>query len=581
MTTIFLRCAVIVLLAIFFFNAEMAISAVKDEKQKSVDYSKSEASKLSTETKKQKNLSKKKSASSKKKVARKKSYNELALEKAKKLSGVSPFEIDAEFKVHGRIDEVILEHLKKKNLTPAKLCSDAVFVRRVYLDLTGRIPTSQQAQSFIDDKSTNKREKLVDSLISSDEFNQYFSMLFCDFLRVKAEFPINLWPNAAQAYHRFIYKSLADNVPYNEMVRRVLVSTGSNFRCGEVNFFRAMQAKNPEGIAAAVALSFMAMRYEALPKEKQQNMSAFFSRVAYKSTKEWKEEIVYDNPAKVAPFKGKFLDGTEISLDANQKPRVAFAQWLCEKGNPYLSRAIVNRMWTWLFGTSIVSPVDDMFAKREKACEKLLDVMAKDFEESNFDIKKFCKNVVMSRAYQQSSIPQSEPEAARKNFAVYGMRQMSAEQLIDALCKISGTSESYSSTTPEPYTTMPDDASAVSIPDGSVTSSFLELFGKPSRDTGLVSERVLAPSSSQRLHMINSSHVRAKIERAPVMNKIYAMGGGQRAFENLSLTILSRYPTYEERLAFVEYAKKNKNTRHRLIDIAWAMINSEEFINRH
>ena len=504
------------------------------------------------------------------------------IEASKPFKDISPFEADSDFKPVCLIDEIVFAHLKERGLTPAKLCSDAVFVRRAFLDLTGKIPSPSKAKSFIDDKSPDKREKLVNELLGSSEFCSYFSMLFCDFLRVKAEFPINLWPNAAQAYHRFIYKSLEDNIGYDEMTKRILTSEGSNFRIGEVNFFRAMQGKNAEGIASCVALSFMGIRYEGLSETKKNELAAFFSRVSYKSTKEWKEEIVFDDPSKRKPFLGVFPDGTTVALSAEDNPRKAFSDWLCKRGNPYFARAAANRIWNWLFGVPVVSPVDDMFASNPPVSQKLLDELASELEKSDFNLRAFCKTILMSRTYQQSSIPTCDPEKARENFGVYGVRQLGAEQLIDAVCSVSGTSESYGSTTPEPYTTMPDDASAVSIPDGSITSSFLELFGKPPRDTGLDAERVVSPSTSQRLHMINSTHVRKKIESGPALRQIYRLGG-QKAFESLSLAILSRYPTYDERLAFRDYVpmKDNKNSWLKLVDSAWAMLNSEEFLNRH
>lgn len=504
------------------------------------------------------------------------------LEKIAKSEPASPFEVDDDsFKPVCKIDNVVLKNLKDLNLKPAKLCSDAVFLRRVYLDLTGTIPTRDEAAKFINSKDFKKREKLVDSLIGSDDFVTYWTMKFGDNLRIKAEFPINLWPNAAQAYSRYVSKSLEDNVPYDKFVYNMLTSSGSNFRVGEVNFYRAMQARTPESIAGCVALTFMGMRIEKLPAEKQAEIANFFSRMTYKSTKEWKEEIVFYDPSKRASFSGVLPDGKEVKLGPDGDPREEFAKWLTAKGNPYFSRAAANKIWSWLFGTEIVYPVDDMFAENKPASQELLDALASEFEKLDFDLRKFMRMIVLSRTYQQSPIPQSEPVQTRKNFGVYGVRQLDAEVLIDILCKVTGTSETYSSTTPEPYTMLPNYKTAVSLPDGSITTSFLELFGKSPRDTGLFQEKTLAPSPSQRLHMVNSSHIRNKIERGPALKPIFKLGSG-RLLDPLYLTVLSRYPTSEEKNIYAKFKLDEKNgSWSKIIDAPWVLFNSEEFLNRH
>lgn len=149
------------------------------------------------------------------------------------------------------------------------------FIRRATLDLTGRIPSPERLEAFLDDESPNKREKLVDELLASDEFVNYMSLRLGDILRIKAEFPINLWPNAAQAYTRFIRKSLSDGLGWDEMARRMLSSSGSNFRVGEVNFLRAMQSRTPESTASCAALTFMCARYDKIPEERRKAFASF------------------------------------------------------------------------------------------------------------------------------------------------------------------------------------------------------------------------------------------------------------------------------------------------------------------
>ncbi len=497
--------------------------------------------------------------------------------KALKLSDASPYETGAPAQAPANHIDVIVRSLHKSHsLAPANQASDAVLCRRLYLGLTGTLPTVEQLRAYLDDASADKRERLIDALMASDNFVDYWALKFGDIFRVKAEFPVNLWPNAAQAYDRFIRECIMRNVSYGEMARRMLCASGSNFRVGEVNFYRAMQSRDAPSMASSAALTFMGMRFEKLPREKRDQMSAFFSRVLLKSTKEWKEEVVVNDISKRAPFKGVLPDGWEVDVGEEADLRAIFAGWLTAKGNPYFSRAFANRAWAWIFGQPIVSPVDDMFADNPPVCTELLDFLGEYFQSQNFDVRKLFKLIAMSNTYSQSFIPRSEPGAARKFFAVYPVQRLDAEVIIDALCALTDSTEIYSSTTPEPYTTLPNYARAIALPDGSITTSFLELFGKPARDTGTAAERVNAANSSQKLHMVNSTHIRSKLSRSPKLRAIFKLPAPQ-AFRTLYLSILSREPTRAEAAAYL----KAKPDWNRVNDLAWALVNTEEFINSH
>jgi len=238
---------------------------------------------------------------------------------------VAPFESRAGLTGHGRIDELAFDQWKRLGIQPANPCSDEVFVRRVYLDVIGTLPTPEEASQFLSDQDPNKRGALIDRLLERSEFADYWAMKWSDLLRVKSEFPINLWPNAVQAYYRWIRTSIKDNLPYDRFVRELLVSNGSNFRVPEVNFYRAVQSKEPQTIAQAVALTFMGARAGNWPKARLEGMAAFFSQIGYKSTAEWKEEIVYFDPQKSAPGSplgpAVFPDGTPAHLAPGQDPR--------------------------------------------------------------------------------------------------------------------------------------------------------------------------------------------------------------------------------------------------------------------
>src|SRR5690242_10236791 len=229
---------------------------------------------------------------------------------------------------HGRVDELVFARLQQLGIQPANLSSDAVFLRRAYLDVIGTLPTAEEAQKFLDDSNPAKRAALIDALLERGEFADYWANKWCDLLRVKAEFPINLWPNAAQAYHHWLRASIRENKPYDRFVREMLTESGSNFRNPPVNFYRAMQNREPQGIAQTVALTFMGARAEKWPAAQLADMGAFFSRIGFKETGEWKEEIVHFAAAKPAVTLGKFPDGAAIKLAPADDPREVFANWL-------------------------------------------------------------------------------------------------------------------------------------------------------------------------------------------------------------------------------------------------------------
>ncbi len=482
------------------------------------------------------------------------------------------------------IDEHVLAKLKEHNIKPANLCSDAVFVRRVYLDVIGILPDGPEVREFLRDTSKNKRAKLIDKLLARDEFAEYWSLKWSDILRIKAEYPIKLWPNAVQAYHRWIYECLRENKPYEKIAREMLTSSGSNFRVPQVNFYRAVQQKNPSSIASAIALTFMGTRLEKWPEDKRKNLEVFFSRVAYKTTAEWKEEIVYLDPSATESINATLPDGKKVQIKPGQDPRQVFADWLVSPDNPYFAQAIVNRIWFWLMGRGIVQEPDDIRKDNLPCNPELLAFLEKELVKSKYDLKHIYKLILNSRTYQQSSIPQSNSKEIESLFACYPIRQLDAEVLVDALCKITGTKESYQSPIPEPFTYVPEEHRSINLADGSITSQFLEMFGRPSRDSGLLTERNNTPSDSQRLHMLNSTHIQKKIEQGPKLRNMVKIGNRKPnlLIEMLYLNILSRKPTAEETRIVKEYFKtKGINRGQAINDIIWALINSKEFLFKH
>jgi hypothetical protein len=502
------------------------------------------------------------------------------------LFAATPFENPGDVTPEGRIDELVFARLTELNLEPAQLCSDPVFVRRVYLDVTGTLPTAAEARQFILDRDPAKRGKLIDQLLARDEFADYLALKWGDVLRIKAEFPINLWPNAAQCYYHWIRDSIRTNQPCDQFARDLLTSSGSNFEVPPVNFYRAMQTRTPSGIAQIVALSLLGERADHWPSNNLARLAVFFANVGYKSTGEWKEEIVYFNPASTnaGALNGScpavLPDGRKVTLSPDEDPRVVFADWLTK--SPQFARNVANRAWFWLLGRGIVQEPDDFRPDNPPSNPQLLAFLAGQFEASGYDFKALYRLILNSKTYQLASLPKTASPEAAANFASYPLRRLDAEVLIDAMDQITSTNELYSSAIPEPYTFIPDNLRSIALPDGSITSSFLEMFGRPSRDTGLESERNNRITAAQKLWLLNSTAMQHKIESSRMIT--YQTATNRPPAEVVSgmyLGILSRFPTAAETSTAVTYFQSGIARKQATVDLAWALMNSTEFLYRH
>jgi hypothetical protein len=492
------------------------------------------------------------------------------------------FESPAPAVARNTIDELVFTRLKLLGVRPAHPCSDAVFLRRAHLGVIGTLPSEQEAKTFLSSQDPDKRSALVDRLLEREEFADYWAMKWSDLLRVKSEFPINLWPNAVQAFHRWIRTSIKENMPYDRFVGAMLKASGSNSRVPQVNFYRAVRSKEPKVIAQTVALTFMGARAEKWPEDRLSGMIPFFSQIEYKPTAEWKEEIVIFRPAKALP-NAIFPDGKPARLSPGQDPREIFADWLVDPNNPWFARNIANRIWSWLLGRGIIHEPDDIRDDNPPSNPDLLAYLERELILSHYNLKHLYRLILDSETYQLSSIPASDTPPDESSFACFPLRRLEAEVLIDALDQITGTSEQYASAIPEPFTFIPENQRSIALADASITSPFLETFGRPPRDTGLESERNNLPTAAQRLHLLNSSHIQRKIEQGPKLSSLLrAASGGQELTNDLYLTILSRYPTEEEVHHVTAYYQSFVGSkREALQDIVWALINSAEFLCRH
>ncbi|MEI6278219.1 MAG: DUF1553 domain-containing protein [Verrucomicrobiae bacterium] len=500
-------------------------------------------------------------------------------------SAIQPFEKESGTRLipplSATLDSLVVKR-KAAGIPRTRMCSDEVFLRRVFLDVIGTLPTKEEAVAFLADKSEGKRAELINRLLERPEYADYWGMKWGDILRVKSEFPVNLWPNATQAYDAWIRASLRQNMSCSEFAHRLLTSEGSNFRDPPVNFLRAAGSREPEALAAASALTFMGERISNWPPKKRTDLARFFSRVGFKKTKEWKEEIVFfdiSRHEKKPAAAARLPDGTEVKLAPDADPREIFFQWLVTSPNSPFARNAANRLWFWIFGKGIIQEPDDSRPDNPPSNPELLAWLAKQLESARYDTKHLLRIILNSDTYQLSSIPPAGKSAA----GPYVVRRLEAEVLIDAINQITGSHEEYMSMIPEPFTFLPEAMRSIALPDGSITSSFLELFGRPPRDTGLLAERTAEITTTQRLSLLNSGDILSKISKSNKLNALIdTVQTPQEAVPLLYLTILSRYPTAEEKATIAAYDLTSKSgKKQKMLDVAWALMNSPEFLYRH
>ncbi|MDO9633724.1 MAG: DUF1553 domain-containing protein [Paludibacter sp.] len=445
------------------------------------------------------------------------------------------------------------------------LCADEVFLRRTFIVLTGRLPDVETTRQFLTSKETGKRSLLIDKLLNSDEFVAYQVLRWGDILRIKSEFPSNLWPNAVQAYNRWLREQIKANTPYNIFVRELLLAQGSNFKAPAVNFYRAFLKKTPENVYENINLLFLGNR-----SVKDEGYRCF-SQVKYKSTKEWKEEIVYVDFL-LSPQKEniRMPDKKILELKEGSDWRTAYVDWLTSDQNHRFASMMANRMWYWIMGAGIVHEPDDWGEHNPPANQKLLDYLTKQFIQSGYDMKAFYKMVLNTTAYQSNATPDG----------YFVSQRIPAEVFVDVLADLTGISDTYRSRVPEPFTIYPAGTRSVDLGDATVSSSALELFGRASRDVSLESQRNSMLTARQLLYLMNSSELEERIRKSEILNKICSEKKELKGIcTEITLMTLARYPSAEEIALFQQYAKTNKlSLRNLASDILWTQINSSEFI---
>ena len=410
--------------------------------------------------------------------------------------------------------------------------TSCVWCRRAYLDLAGRIPTMEEAKAFAADTAPDKRTRLVDRLLAAEDFADYWAMRYCDILRVKSEFPINLWPNAVYVYHRRIRESVAKDESWLDFACALLEASGSNFRDAETNFLRASAKRTAEGLYEMASLTFLG--------EASAEYAGYFAPVAFKSTREWKEEIVYLEPSG---------DLTPARFAARLKGDL----------NSRFAAAQARRVWEWIFcGTPS--------ADEEKR-------LVESYRRGDYRLKPLLRDIVLSDAYAQGSVTGTFP-----------VRRLDAEVLDDAICALTGSKREFQSIAPEPFTFLPPERKSVLIEDGSISNAFLILFGRPARDSGLMSERHNDVTAKQRLYLFNSGKLYGRLAKITDSKKFHAQPYAAM-LEELYWRFLGRPPAARERDILNRQVKAmgkiSGKVQWRLPkDVAWCLVNSKEFLFR-
>ncbi len=443
-------------------------------------------------------------------------------------------------------------------------CSDEIFLRRAYLTVTGALPTPSECVEFFEDSNPNKREVLIDRLIKSELGLKYMQMRWGDILRIKSEFPSNLWPNGVQAYNRWIYEQLMNNVPYDKMVRSLLLSSGSNFRAPAANFYRGFQKRSSRNFYDNINLLFLGNR------ECDDNGNICFSQIKFKSTKEWKEEIVYLDIHKKVPYQDIELeDGTMFKLRADSDWRVPYVDWLTSSRNRRFAEVMANRMWFWVFGRGIVHEPDNWTEENKPSDPELLNSLTDYFIASKYDMQALMKRILLSEQF--NSVDDFVPQ------------RLPAEVIVDALASVTGVWSTYTSRVPEPFTFYPPRTRATHLGDATVSSSELELFGKVSRDVSLESQRNNGITSRQLLYLMNSSELEGRIRKSQILQRIYVNSANiEQLADSITLLVLSRRATADEVAMYSDYMVKNELPLMEVaIDIMWMQLNSNEFLYNH
>ena len=506
------------------------------------------------------------------------------------------------------IDERIFAKLRRFNIVPSPISDDGEFLRRVCLDLTGSLPPPNRVREFLADRDPGKREKLVEVLLGSQEYVDYWTFRFADLFRV-AVFPVGINPKWTQAYWEWIRDAIERNRPYDEWVRERVSAQG--YSAPSRHYLPYLVIPPPQNMMGEQVRVFMGRRldcaqchdhpYEPWSQDQFWGLTAFFGSMFKLGGNP--ESVIFDHPegkevAADVPslvdmrvlhprtkqeVRPTLLDGTAVPYTPRSFPRRELARWMTS--HEYFAEASVNRIWSYFFGRGIVDPVDDFGSSNPATHPALLKRLALDFSENGYDLRRLFRLIVNSRTYQLSSDANETNREDRLNYSHAQPRALDAEVLLDAICDLTGVAETFSTSLPDADQaggTAPRGTRAVQLKETDIYhSNFLDLYGRPNRFS--VPERDAKPNLSQALHMLVGSTYNDKLwtEGARVHEMYRAGAGNRRIIEELYLAGLSRFPLQQEVEELEGLIEQTPSREQALRDLQWALVSSREFAENH
>ncbi len=494
----------------------------------------------------------------------------------------------AQLPVFNYIDRHVDAKLQKIKANPSPLCDDSAFLRRVSIDLTGLPPTPEQVRAFVADKSPTlvKRTKLVDALLASTEYNERWTNKWSDLLEANSKF---LGERGVRKFRNWIQTSIASNKPYNQFVRELTLASGDAFENAPANFYRVNNdtSKATENVTQLfLGIRFSCNKchdhpFERWTQNQYYQFGAFFARVAHKSSQMEGSEVIFaadsgevNHPKTNAIVGPKVPVGHSAQLASTVDRRIGFVDWLTSKENPYFSRAIVNRLWSYFFGKGIIDPVDDIRGGNPPSNPELLEALNVDFVKSGFDMRHIMRAMVLSRTYQLSLGSNRWNVDDIINFSHAMPRRLEAEQLLDAIHQATATVPKFEG--------LPIGTKAKQLPDAAIMGGdlFLNLFGRPPRESPCECERVSNVSLGQALNLINGPTISDAIASPAgrLARFMQTNPSDEQVIEEIFLSTLCRYPTAKERKETLAYIKQSPSRMEGAQDLSWALINSPAFL---
>ena len=501
------------------------------------------------------------------------------------------------------IDELIFANLKRIGIPPSGVCDDSTFLRRVSLDIAGRLPTEEEAQAFLQNQDPGKRDAVIEALLRSSGYADFFAGKWAMLLHNKRDLASDTVSNFA--FHSWIRDSLLANTPYDVMVRDLLAATGEIATNPAVAWFK--RVKEPKQQVEDVAQLFLGVRmqcaqchhhpFERWSQKDYYSLAAFFSQIGRKLSSTPEEETIFhkrgiaqaENKKTRQQVRPAGLGGGTLEIAPDEDPRLRLADWMREDTNPFFAKALVNRYWKHFFRRGLVDPEDDIRDTNPPTNPELLDALASKFVQSGYDLKALIRTITQSTTYQLSSVPNEHNGIDQQNFSRYYPRRLPAEVLLDAIDGLTGT--------PTNFPDLPPGTRAVSLPDNSYnrTTALLKVFGRPEGLSVCECERVDSASLAQSLHLLNSADIKGKLSGANGRAERLVKSGGTDAekIRGLYFTAFARPPSAEEVREAEEYLKRPltdargepldplKAKRSLLEDLIWALMNAKEFSYNH